>query len=80
MKVNVAIQVNITDEQRVMLGGLLTGRLKPKYYATRDDVKEWVAEHGEKAWATDLEDAYADRFQAEPEVEVEAEPDEDDLL
>lgn len=80
MKVNVAIQVNITDEQRVMLGGLLTGRLKPKYYATRDDVKEWVAEHGEKAWETDLEDAYADRFQAEPEVEVEAEPDEDDLL
>lgn len=85
MKVNVAIQVNITDEQRLMLGGLLTGRLKPKYYATRDDVKEWVAEHGEKDWATDLEDAYADRFQAEPEVEAEVEtdevePDEDDLL
>ena len=66
MKVNVAIQVNITDEQRVTLGAVLTGRLKPKYYATRDDVKQWVAEHGEQAWETDLEDAYKDKFQAEP--------------
>lgn len=65
MKVNVAIQVNLTDEQRVALGAVLTGRLKPKYYASRDDVKAWVAEHGEKDWATDLEDAYKDRFQAE---------------
>lgn len=82
MKVNVAIQINITDEQRVMLGALLTGRMKPKYYATRDDVKEWVAKHGEEAWATDLEDAFEDRFQAEPEVEVEVDDDEDgsDLL
>lgn len=67
MKVNVAIQVNITDEQRVALGALLTGRLKPKYYASRDDVKAWVAEHGENDWETDLEDAYAERFQADAE-------------
>lgn len=71
MKVNVAIQVNLTDEQRVALGALLTGRLKPKYYASRDDVKAWVAEHGEKDWATDLEDAYTDRFQADAETAVE---------
>lgn len=71
MKVNVAIQVNLTDEQRVALGAVLTGRLKPKYYASRDDVKAWVAEHGEKDWATDLEDAYADRFQAEADTAVE---------
>lgn len=83
MKVNVAIQVNISDEQRVMLGAVLTGRLKPKYYATREDVKTWVAEHGEQAWETDLEDAFADRFQTEPEEAAEdllGEPDEDDLL
>lgn len=87
MKVNVAIQVNFTDEQRVALGALLTGRLKPKYYASRDDVKAWVAEHGEKDWATDLEDAYTDRFQAEASnaVEVadeaeEADADGDDLI
>ena len=71
MKVNVAIQVNISDEQRVQLGAVLTGRLKPKYYATRDDVKEWVAEHGQSAWETDLEDAFADRFQTPTEPEVE---------
>ena len=78
MKVNVAIQVNISDEQRVMLGAVLTGRLKPKYYATRDDVKEWVAEHGQSAWATDLEDAFADRFQAEeaPDEDLIGETDE----
>lgn len=87
MKVNVAIQVNLTDEQRVALGAVLTGRLKPKYYASRDDVKAWVAEHGEKDWATDLEDAYQDRFQAEPaaaeEVADEAEESDaegDDLI
>lgn len=81
MKVNVAIQVNITDEQRVTLGAVLTGRIKPKYYATRDDVKDWVAEHGEKHWATDLEDAHADKFSAEVvEETAEVEPDEDDLL
>jgi len=71
MKVNVAIQVEITDEQRVALGAVLTGRLKPKYYASRDDVKAWVAEHGDKDWATDIEDAYADRFQAEADKAVE---------
>jgi hypothetical protein len=71
MKVNVAIQVDIADDQRVALGAVLTGRLKPKYYASRDDVKAWVAEHGEQDWATDLEDAYKDRFQAEAEVAVE---------
>lgn len=68
MKVNVPIQVDISDDQRIALGAVLTGRLKPKYYASRDDVKAWVAEHGEKDWATDIEDAYADRFQAEAEV------------
>lgn len=82
MKVNVPIQVNISDEQRVALGAVLTGRLKPKYYASRDDVKAWVAEHGEKDWATDLEDAYKDRFQAEAdqaeEVAEEAEESEVD--
>lgn len=80
MKVNVAIQVNITDEQRLALGAVLTGRLKPKYYATRDDVKQWVAEHGEQAWATDLEDAYKDHFDATEDLIGEPEPDEDDLL
>lgn len=71
MKVNVAIQVNISDEQRVALGAVITGRLKPKYYASREDVKTWVAEHGEQAWETDLEDAYRDRFQAEADVAEE---------
>ena len=84
MKVNVPIQIEISDEQRVALGAVLTGRLKPKYYASRDDVKKWVAEHGELAWATDIEDAYEDRFQAEPanaeEVADEAEAGEADGL
>lgn len=83
MKVNVAIQVNITDEQRVTLGAVLTGRLKPKYYATRDDVKDWVAEHGEQAWATDLEDAYKDQFEAKEDLIGEApdaEPEDDEDL
>ena len=71
MKANVAIQVIITNEQRIRLGAVKTGKLKPKYYASRDDVKAWVAEHGEKDWATDLEDAYADRFQAEAEPEAD---------
>lgn len=87
MKVNVQIQVNLTDEQRIALGAVVTGKLKPKHYASRDEVKAWVAEHGEADWATDLEDAYKDRFQAEAdnaeEVADEAEEsdaDGDDLI
>lgn len=77
MKVNVNEQIEISDEQRFMLGAVLTGQQKPKYFAKRDEIKSFVWEHGAN-WASDLEDAHADRFQAERPVL--AEDDVDDLL
>ena len=76
MKVNVNEQIEISDEQRFMLGAVLSGSLKPKKFASRDEIKTWAWEHG-ASWDTDLTDAHKDRFQAELPADENDDPMED---
>jgi len=75
MRVNVYETVEIDDEQRVRLANVLDGEIaKPKRNATRDEIKEFVWEHG-AGWAQALTDFWERRFASEEEdsEEVKAE-------
>lgn len=62
MKVNVYETVEISDEQRVQLANVIDGEIaKPKRNATRDEIKEFVWEHG-AGWAQALTDFWDSRF------------------
>lgn len=61
MKVNVNAQIEISDEQRVQMGALLSGAEKPKYRPTRDEIKQFAWEQGE-GWADYLEEQYQREF------------------
>lgn len=79
MKVTVHQTVEISEEQRLQLGAVLTGKIKPKHWATRDQIKEFLWEKGE-GWATELALLWNDAF---GEPGSDAEPDLaslDDLL
>lgn len=58
MKVNIYETVEVTDEQRVKLGAVLDGRVKPKRQATREELKSYIWEHGQ-SWETELSNDYA---------------------
>lgn len=81
MKVNIYETVEISDEQRVQLGALLDGKVKPKRQATRDEIKTFVWEHGQD-WEVELADRYADEFHAanDPEPEAADGDEGDDLI
>jgi hypothetical protein len=91
VKVNIYETVEITDAQRVTLGALIDGKLKPKRQATRDEIKEFVWEHG-REWEQELAHWYTSVFEeaetGSPEAteleQVQAEEslvfDDDDLI
>lgn len=72
MKVNVYQTVEVTDEQRVMLGALIDGATKPKRQATRDEIKEFVWENGAN-WEVELTDLWTTRFEEGADNDTEAE-------
>lgn len=75
MKVNIYETVEVTDEQRVKLGATIDGKVKPKRQATRDELKEFIWEHG-KDWEQELTNAYRAHFE---EAETGS-PEAEDLL
>lgn len=85
MKVNIYETVEVTDEQRVKLGALLDGKLKPKRQATREEIKAFVWENGE-SWEKELTNWYRSVFEeaetGTPEAEelAELEAELEDLL
>ena len=62
MKVNIYETVEISDEQRVQLGAVLDGRVKPKRQATREEIKSYVWDRG-SSWDSDLSDDYRHDFE-----------------
>lgn len=80
MKVNIYETVEITDEQRVKLGAVLDGKVKPKRQATRDEIKGFVWTHGQD-WETALSDAWREEFDKPEGTDAEpADEPEEDLL
>jgi hypothetical protein len=84
VKVNIYETVEVSDEQRVQLGAILDGKVKPKRQATRDEIKGYVWQYG-KDWEVQLMDEHADTFHesnTEPEADEADDPiDElDDLI
>jgi hypothetical protein len=75
MKVSIYQPFEITDEQRLQLGAVLTGQTKPKKFATREEIKAFVWENG-SGWADVLTEKYDETF-PEGDVEVEDEAGED---
>lgn len=75
MKVNIYETVEVTDEQRVQLGAVIDGKVKPKRQATRDELKEYIWRHGQD-WDVTLSDEHSDQFH-ESNTEPADEPDED---
>lgn len=61
MKVNVYQTVEVSDEQRVMLGALIDGVTTPKRQAARDEIKEFVWENGAD-WEVALTELWTQRF------------------
>lgn len=61
MKLALYMPFEATDEQRLQLGAVLSGKTKPKKAATRDEIKAYVWEHG-SGWGDDLAAAYAETF------------------
>lgn len=76
MKVNVYQTIEITDEERLALGALLSGAVKPKRVATRDEIKDYVWSRG-GGWKQSLQQEYQEAF-AEPEEDLLGAPDEDE--
>ena len=75
MKINIYQTVQVTDEQRVKLGAVLDGQVKPKRQATRDELKAYIWEHGQD-WETRLSDDWREAFDANvPETDDEADED-----
>jgi hypothetical protein len=81
MKVAVYHPFEVTEEQRLQLGAVLTGKTKPKNAAKRDDFKAYFLEHGSK-WDAVLAEQHAALVAAEPEDEPDAEAagDDEDVL
>lgn len=61
MKVAIYMPFEVSEEQRLQLGAVLSGKTKPKRAATRDEVKAYAWEHG-SAWAEDLATEYTEAF------------------
>lgn len=78
MKVSIYQPFEITDEQRLQLGAVLTGKSKPKYAAKRDEVKAFVWENG-SGWADVLATQHAELVASEPEVEDDDDSEDEDL-
>lgn len=80
MKVNIYETVEISDEQRVQLGAIIDGKVKPKRQATRDEIKAFIWEHGSD-WETALSEAFSS-FTGEGAAEAADAPEEadEDLL
>lgn len=72
MKVAVYHPFEVTEEQRLQLGAVLTGKTKPKTAAKRDDFKAFFLEHGSK-WDEVLAEQHAALVAAEPEEVEESE-------
>lgn len=70
MKVTVHQTVEISEEQRLQLGAVLTGKIKPKHWATRDQIKEFLWEKGE-GWAVELAELYSAAFETTEEPDVD---------
>ena len=62
MKVNIYETVEISDEQRVQLGAVLDGRVKPKRQATREEIKSYIWDRGSR-WDSELADDYRHDFE-----------------
>lgn len=62
MKVNIYETVEISDEQRVQLGAVLDGRVKPKRQATREEIKSYIWDRGSR-WDSELSDDYRHDFE-----------------
>ena len=76
MKVNIYETIEISGEDRLRLGAVLSGQQKPKYNATRDEIKQFVWENGE-GWEDALTEAFNEKFSA-PEEEDDADDYADD--
>lgn len=80
MKVAIYQPFEVTNEQRLALGAVLTGKTKPKVSATRDDFKAFVWEHG-SAWADVLAEKHAEVVAGEPDEDEESDDtDAEDLV
>lgn len=84
MRVNIYETVEISDEQRVQLGAVLDGRVKPKRQATRDEIKNYVWDRG-SSWDSDLSDDYRNDFEeaetgTQEAEDVMSDTDDEDLL
>lgn len=78
MKVTVHQTVEISEEQRLQLGAVLTGKIKPKHWATRDQIKEFLWEKGE-GWAVELAELYSAAFETTEEPDDDLLGDDEDL-
>jgi hypothetical protein len=72
MKVQVSNTIEVSDEQRVQLGAVLNGSLKPKRWGNRQEFKDLVWQEGQN-WPHALADLYAEL--ADPDTEKEPEED-----
>lgn len=80
MRVNIYETIEISDEQRVKLGAILSGSAKPKKQATRDEIKQYAWSQGSD-WDSVLEADYKATFEAPTEPESDdADDDDEDLL
>lgn len=61
MKLALYMPFEATDEQRLQLGAVLDGKVKPKRQATRDEIKAYVWENG-SGWGDELAAQYAEAF------------------
>lgn len=77
MKVNIYETIDISDEQRLMLGAVISGQQKPKYNASRDEIKGFVWAHGE-GWEGALTEAWDEKFGEPGEIDDFA--DDEDLI
>ena len=78
MRVNIYETIEISDEQRLMLGAILSGQQKPKYNASRDEIKRFVWENGIE-WEDALAEEHSRAFPAEPDAaDEDADEDTDD--
>jgi hypothetical protein len=82
VKVAVYHPFEVTEEQRLQLGAVLTGKTKPKYAASRDQIKEYFLQNGE-GWPEVLAAAYAEAFPngaEDDEDEAGEDVDDEDLV
>lgn len=79
MKVAVYHPFEVTEDQRLMLGAVLTGKTKPKVAAKRDDFKAYFLEHG-TSWDSVLQESYDAVVAGEPEDTEDAEGEDEESL